>query len=45
MPTNLPDPRMPKPQKTEETILDALIVVTVAVMAIGCAILMWSSWQ
>jgi hypothetical protein len=43
MPTNLPDPRKP-PRKTEETILNGLVVWIVVAMAIACAILIWSKW-
>jgi hypothetical protein len=38
MPTNLPDPRKPKPQKIDETILNALVVLTVLAMAVACAL-------
>ena len=39
------DPRKPKPKKTEETILDAVVVLTVVLMAVACALLMRSLRQ
>jgi hypothetical protein len=42
MPTNLPDPRKPKPQKLEETTLNVLFLLGAVVMAVACVIIIWS---